>query len=301
MPDLELPQSPERWLGRVPGKHMSDLDEIVSAVTSSKKYREVCTDTVRRIAGHELERNEGVKAAVKATKRRLHQVYGAFGREFDYEGAYRHLEAAYRTGSDQEIQAACRQVLGLHSSTRERLSILDQFYAAVFAVTGQPASILDLGCGLNPLTWPWMDLPATTRYMAVDIDARRVAFLNRYLALAGLEPLARCQDILARPPGDKVDVVFLLKMSPSLERQKARATLDLIQELQAPYVVTSYAIKSLGGREKGMLAHYQKQFTTWAEQRQWPVETLAFETELVFVVKQERVDNIDGFHAPRDP
>jgi 16S rRNA (guanine(1405)-N(7))-methyltransferase len=279
---------------------MSDLDEIVSAVTSSKKYREVCTDTVRRIAGHELERHGGLKAAVKATKRRLHQVYGAFGREFDYEGAYRRLEAAYGTGSDQEIHAVCRQVLRLHSSTRERLAILDRFYAAVFAVTGQPTSILDLGCGLNPLTWPWMDLPATTRYVAIDINASQTAFLNRYLALAGLEPLARCHDILARPPGDKVDVVFLLKMSPSLERQRAGATLDLIQELRAPYIVTSYAIKSLGGREKGMVTHYQQQFSTWAEERQWPVETLAFETELVFVVKQKRVDNMDGSDASRD-
>ena len=56
--------------------------------------------------------------------------------------------------SEPELKSACRDILTLHSSTRERLPILDRFYRAVFEITGQPASILDLGCGLNPLACP---------------------------------------------------------------------------------------------------------------------------------------------------
>jgi 16S rRNA (guanine(1405)-N(7))-methyltransferase len=266
---------------------MSDLEAIVSAVTSSKKYRAVCADTVRAIAEREMQHHGDLKSAIKATKRRLHQVYGAFGGASDYEAAYEALAAAYAGGAEAEIRAACRQVLERHSSTRERLPILDRFYPAIWQVTGQPASVLDLGCGLHPLALPWMDLAPETRYIALDVDAERTEFLNRYLALAGLEPLARCQDVVVEPPRDRADVALLLKMSPTLERLATGATLDLIGQLNCPWVVVSFAIKSLGGREKGMLAHYHSQFMAWVEGHDWAVERLDFESELVFVVKRK--------------
>jgi 16S rRNA (guanine(1405)-N(7))-methyltransferase len=267
-------------------KTLSKVEEIVSTVSRSKKYRTVCADTIRRIAERELTQRDSLKAATKATKRRLHQAYGAFQHDFDHAAAYQRLAAAYKTGSDTEIRAACRHVLGLHSSTQERLAILDQFYPAIMRASNQPTSILDLGCGLNPLAIPWMELPSSASYVALDIDADRIGFLNRYLVLAGLEPLARCQDLLARPPQDAVDLALLLKMSPTLERQQEGATLRLLDHLKTPVVVVSFAVKSLGGREKGMVAHYQRQFTTWIEGRTWSVERLVFDSELAFVVKK---------------
>ncbi len=265
----------------------SELDAIVSGVASSKKYRAICPDTIRRVAQQELRAvpRGPLKAATKAAKRKLHQVYGAFEQAIDYDAAYQKVQTAYQVGSEAEIKAACRQILGLHSSTRERLPILDRFYPGILEVTGTPASVLDLGCGLNPAALPWMNLSPHARYIALDIDTERIGFINRYLALAGLEPLARCQDLLVHPPEDVVDLALLLKMSPSLERQEPGATLRLIAHLQARFVVVSFAIKSLGGREKGMVEQYRQQFQKWASSQQWRVIPLTFETELAFVVQ----------------
>jgi 16S rRNA (guanine(1405)-N(7))-methyltransferase len=267
---------------------MSDLDVIVTAVSSSKKYRSLCADTVRRVAARELAAapRSNTKAAVKATKRRLHQVYGAFEYEMDEDVVWRQLQAAYQGGEEDEIRSACSQIMGLHSSTRERLPLLDRFYPAIWAAAGRPATILDLGCGLNPLALPWMDLPAGARYVALDIDAVRIDFLNRFLALAGHPPLARCQDLLVEPPQDAADLALLLKMSPSLERQEPGATLRLLQQLRTPRAAVSFAVKSLGGREKGMLAHYRQQFLHLIEGQHWPVHEILFDTELVFIVRR---------------
>ena len=263
-----------------------DLQAVLAAVSASRKYRDVCADTVRRIAARELARRAGVKEAVKATKRRLHQVYAAFEQDWDSEAAYKDLAAAWARGED-ERRAACRAVLARHSSTRERLPILERFYAALWRAAGRPPSrVLDLGCGLNPLAWPWMDLAPSTEYVALDIDCRRVGFVNRFLALAGLAPLARCQDVLARPPADRADVALLLKMSPSLERQEEGATLRLVQELQAPCVVVSFAVTSLTGRRKGMEEQYGGQFVSLARGQRWQVTELRFEGELAFVVQR---------------
>jgi 16S rRNA (guanine(1405)-N(7))-methyltransferase len=265
---------------------MPELEKVVAAVATSKKYRSICTDTIRRIAERELASHGDAKAAAKATKRKLHQVYGAFELDFDHEAAYQRLQHAYNLDSDDEIESACREILALHSSSRERLLILDRFYSAIFEITGQPTTVLDLGCGLSPLALPWMGPIA--RYIALDIDMERVRFLNRFLSLAGFEPLARCQDVLARPPDDAADVSLLLKMSPTLERQEPGATHRLVERLGSSFVVVSYAVKSLSGRDKGMLQQYQRQFLELAGDRRWSVEELVFETELVLVVRPHR-------------
>jgi 16S rRNA (guanine(1405)-N(7))-methyltransferase len=262
-----------------------DLQAVLAAVTVSRKYRGVCPDTVRRIAARELAARGSVRGAVKATKRRLHQVYGAFEHDLDAGAAYDRLAAAWGRG-EEERRAACRAILALHSSTRERLPILDRFYLALWDVAGRPATVLDLGCGLNPLSWPWMGLPPGTEYVPLDIDCGRIEFLNRFLALAGLAPRARCQDLLAQPPGGPADVALLLKMSPSLERQEEGATLRLLAAVEAPCVVVSFAVASLTGRHKGMEEHYAGLFGALARDQIWRVTELRFETELVFVVQR---------------
>jgi 16S rRNA (guanine(1405)-N(7))-methyltransferase len=264
------------------------LDRVVSSVAASKKYRRVSADTIRRIAECELSNHGDIKETIKATKRRLHQVYGAFEQGTDYDALYHRLEMAYQSGAAEDIEGVCRAALSVHSSSRERVPILVVFYTSIFEFTGRPESLLDIGCGLNPLALPWMNLPSDVQYVALDIDEERARFLNRYLSLVGLMPLARCQDVLVQAPEDEVDVALLLKMSPSLERQSAGATLRVLDRLMAPFVVVSYAIKSLGGREKGMIDQYQRQFSEMAEGRWWEVEKLVFDSELVFIVNRGR-------------
>jgi 16S rRNA (guanine(1405)-N(7))-methyltransferase len=263
-----------------------ELEAVVASVTSSRKYRSVCPDTIRRIAASELAHRSSVKDATKATKRRLHQVYAAFEEDLDYDAAYQQLAAAYRSGSDAEIRSTCRRILALHSSTRERLPILDTFYHTIFEAARWPRAILDLGCGLNPLALPWMDLAVSARYVALDIDSQRISFLNRYLPLAGLESLARCQDVLVQPPDDEADLALFLKMSSTLERQEAGSTLRLLEKLNTPFVAVSFAVKSLGGREKGMLNHYARQFLELAQGQDWQIQKLVFEKELAFVIEK---------------
>lgn len=263
-----------------------ELATIVEAVLAAGKYRPVCPDTVRRIAADELIRRGNVRAAIKATKGRLHQVYAAFGRGLDYGQAYQKLEAAYGSGSPQAVQATCRELLQSHTSTGERLSILDTFYGGIWAVTGAPRALLDLGCGLNPLTLPWMGLPPAGRYLAYDIDAERIAFLDRYFALTETSSRAVWQDVLCHPPQDEADVALLLKTSASLERQERGSTLRLMQASQSRFVVVSFSVKSLAGRQKGMLGHYEREFGASLVGQPWQVTRLTFETELVFVVEK---------------
>jgi 16S rRNA (guanine(1405)-N(7))-methyltransferase len=272
-----------------PTDETSQVERIVADVRASRKYRNVCPDTIRCIAAEEWTKRDAtrraVKLATKATKSRLHQAYGAYEAHVDYDRAYRALQDAYAEGTAEATQMTCHRLLALHTSSRERRSILHRFYAEIFCHTGGvPRALLDLACGLNPLSLPWMGLDGEATYHAYDIDLERIAFLQRYFDLAGLRGEAHFQDVIGDLPAERADVALLLKSATCLERQRRGSVLALLDGLDVRYVVVTFPLKSLGRREKGMLAHYTRTFAEMTSSRPWTVTRLDFHSELVYVV-----------------
>jgi 16S rRNA (guanine(1405)-N(7))-methyltransferase len=271
------------------------VEQIVSGVRQGKKYRAVCEDTVRRIAAAEWAKvgsaerggKRALKQAIKAVRSRLHQVYAAYESPVDYERAVRDLDAAYaqpKSGAGDAVRLVSRRLLALHASTRERLPILERIYGELWAHTGVPHVLLDLACGLNPLSSPWMGLDEGAVYHGYDIDAARVAFLQRVLPLSGLETRMHLQDVLCEAPAEAGDVALLFKSSACLERQQAGATLALLDALRVAYVVVTFPVQSLGQREKGMSVHYERTFRAQVADRSWSLIRLDFGAELAFIV-----------------
>ncbi|MCL6451796.1 MAG: hypothetical protein K6T75_10935 [Acetobacteraceae bacterium] len=162
------------------------------------------------------------------------------------------ISAAAGTG---DLERACAQVLRLHAATSERLPFYGEFYRRIFAVTGAPASILDVASGLNPFSLPWMKLKALTAYIACDIDRAQVACVNGFLPLMGLPPPAKLQDVICKPPRDAVQVALVLKALPVLEQQERGCSERLLLGLNAGFLVVSFPLYSLGSRSKGMVRH----------------------------------------------
>jgi 16S rRNA (guanine(1405)-N(7))-methyltransferase len=267
-------------------KKMDGLQILIDNVQSSQKYATICVDTIRRIGEKELRKDTDVKTAIKATKRKLHQIFGCYAhrRKIYYDEIYEDLKAAYETQLETEIKEACRRVLMLHTSTKERITILEKFYEFIFNVTGKPKIVIDVACGLNPLTLPWMDLEETAQYFAYDIDENTIDFINKYLKLTGLKSTALAQDVIVQPPMIEADVALLLKTIPCLEQQEKGCSVRLMEALQAKHIVVSFPVKSVGGKSKGMAENYERMFYNLIRGRDCQVTKLPFETELVFVI-----------------
>jgi hypothetical protein len=129
-----------------------------------------------------------------------------------------------------------------------------------------------------------MGLGPGAAYYAYDIDGERVAFLNRFFALAHVEGHARCQDLICDPPRQKGDVALLLKTATCLERQREGSTLALLDQLDVGQIVVTFPVVSLGQREKGMAAQYEETFLDMLADRPWALTQLDMAAELVFVV-----------------
>jgi 16S rRNA (guanine(1405)-N(7))-methyltransferase len=263
---------------------MATIDELVAAVHKSSKYRQVCEDVVRGVGERELAKGRRLKEAIKATKKKLHQVGGAYLEGgVDYRAWLDGLRVA--VGNDEEFCWACAQTMRHHASTKERFSILDQFYATVLADLPPIHSVLDIACGLNPLAIPWMGLADGAKYYAYDIYEDMIAFLRAFMALTPVDGQAVACDVLRSRSWPKVDLALVLKSIPCLEQIDKAAGAKLLDAIDADYLLVSFPVHSLGGRDKGMPANYEARFHELAEGKDWTIERFAFATELAFLAK----------------
>lgn len=265
------------------GSENTLLEQLVESVLASRKYRHVNRDFVQDVGMRELVKGRSLKEAIKTTKNKLHQVSGAYlSREMPYGRWLDELrEAAH---SPAELHRTCRAIMRHHSSTRERLPILEQFYAATLNDLSPVNSVIDVACGLNPLAIPWMPLAEDASYYACDIYHDMIDFLNAFMELLPLQGRAESRDVIHDPPTNKANVAFILKSIPCIEQVDPSATLNLIERINANHLLISFPVRSLGGREKGMLASYQARFDKMAQDKSWMVKRFEFASELVFCV-----------------
>ena len=256
-------------------------EQVVADLKASRKNRELCDDTLSRIADWAADRHPTRKAATKAAKRKLHQIYGAYVGQLDPA----RIEALISSARPDSLVATCQEIMASHASTAERLPLLDGLYPAIFDITGVPETILDLACGLHPFALPWMGLPSNARYVASDIDQRLIRAINALTLCVDIDLVAECRDVLVDPPTDAVDLVFLLKSAPCLEQQRPNAVVDILRRMPARHGVVSFPNQSLGGRDKGMRQHYAAAMEAIAEQLCSGTTKLEFPSETFHIIK----------------
>ncbi len=263
---------------------MSQIDDLVTAVTQSPKYAHISPILVRQVGERELAVRRSFKEAVKTTKNKLHQVGGAyFEAKLDYPAMLDQLRQA--AGDPDALPTVCRELMRRHASTRERLPILDEFYATTLRNLNNIHIIKDLACGLNPLSLPWLPFDRVPEYHAYDIYADMMAFVTEFLAIAGVNGRAQTRDIISQPPTEPADLIFIFKTLPVLEQIQKGAAARLLDALNARYLLITFPAQSLGGRHKGMLQNYEEQFMGWVNGRGWQVQRFEFATELAFLVQ----------------
>lgn len=280
---------------KTPDDHETLITAVTSAIKNSRKYSDTNEATIRQLAEEAAHQHKKPKAAIKAVRARLHSIMAPYLGDPDYTAVAQQLTEAFANHDDKHITQLCRQSLEAHLSTRERLPIMADFYRQIFAVTGQPQSILDIACALNPLALRWMFPDFNKQYSgssnqlkfyAYDIHEPRIEFINHYFQLEGLEPLARVQDVARHFPQEQADVALFLKEMPRFTRNYGDLGRPLLQALNVRWLVISYpSISTHGGRN--LTDRYRAFMHQLINGLNWPVTELLFEGELIFVIQKK--------------
>ena len=260
--------------------------EVIDNLKRTVKYRHLCEDTLCRIAHWAAVRHPSARMALKAAKRKLHQVYGAYIDRIDFSRIEAVADGPPCPPTSVRIQRACVEILRGHASTAERLPIIDEFYPHLFREIGQPGSLLDIACGLNPFALPWMGLSPRTRYVACDIDGRLVSLIRSFLTRVGQTQDVACRDVLVSSADQTADVAFLFKTVPCLEQQEKGAGVALLRRVRADVVVVSFPTHSLGGREKGMAQQYEGTMARIVDELKLPVRKMTYPGEIFYILEK---------------
>ena len=265
---------------------MPDLDALTAELLRAPKYRQLDLppETARALLEQELPRHRTTRAAIKAAREKLHQIVAPYLGDPDYPGAITALQAAFAAGP-QQVRNTCAALMQAHASTHERLPLLDSLYPRLFALTGQPQTILDLACALHPLSFPWMGLPNSTRYHAYDLHGPRCQLLAHYFALQGLPPLVEQADILVHPPQIEADVAFFFKEAHRFEQRQHGCNRPFWQALHVRWLLVSLPITDLTGHHS-LLERQRRLVYDTLDGLPWPVEEVLIGSEMVFCIRK---------------
>jgi 16S rRNA (guanine(1405)-N(7))-methyltransferase len=263
----------------------NDLDFLVRQIHNTRKYRnvEITSATIVDLLKKELPVHNNHRDALKVVRRKLHNIVATYLGDADVPLSKQRLTEAFQSGDQAQVKVVCSDILASHASTRERISILEDFYSRIFTLTGQPGTILDLACGLNPFTFPWMHLPDTVQYHAYDLNCGRIDLINHYFLLQGLAPNAQADDILVTPPKIQADIAFFFKEAHRFEQRQHGCNLPFWKALHVRYLLVSLPTNSLSGQHPLIEGHRRLVYNLLKNQS-WDVQEILFANEIVFCI-----------------
>lgn len=271
-----------------PGGHDERASDAVAgiaeSVLKSSTRKHLAGSLAERLARQELSKGRSPREAVKQVKGRLHQLVLSF--EPGPRAIADLSSKLAAAGHDRAlIKEAALSGLELHSSTRERLPYMEEFFGFIFGGRGF-SSVLDLACGLNPLAFPWMGLPEDAVYDAADVSDLCGSAIRSFFDGWGIDGSFIRADLAEGLPGGGHDVALMMKALPTLERIEKGLGFGCVRDADAGHVAVSFPTASLGGRRKGMETFYGEGFEEYARASGWSYEKMAFSSELVFLVRK---------------
>ena len=259
----------------------NEAADLAMQIMASGKYEFIAEDTVIRLCQEYLPRYKSKKDVIKAVKKQLHIIHGAFFPDRCHEQAMGLIEDS--TISNEHVSL---QLMQLHPSTRERLPVLQAFYQFLAPYLQYAKTVLDIGCGFHPCAFPFMGLPDDVTYIAGDIDHDTVKVAHAFFQRLHVTHDVSIMDAAGKQPEVQVDTAFLFKLLPVLEQQKKGLSYLTIHQLRAKTIVITFPIKSLSGREKDMEQFYSSQFEKNLPECICILQKSVIGTELVYVISK---------------
>lgn len=250
------------------------LDEI----KDKKEFRGLSNAFVSRVFDacsdkYDITDRKQKRLLIKNVRAQLRALYSAF-RLPNYQRKEKYLSAM----KHWDDKTTAQKILSLHLSTKERLL----FYETLYEKLHQKIpfkTVLDMGCGLNIFSLPWM---GDIAYYGIDVNKDDVDFCNLYLQKFGLTGGVRWGDILSVESFVHTDVCFMFKMLEALESLERGSTAQLLKKVTSSYIVASFATRSLGGG-KVISARRLKWFDTLVPD----AEKFTLGNEVYYVIKNK--------------
>ncbi len=271
----------KRELRDVPSEFVKE--EIIKYLKHNRKVLNVLT-THRKV-----KQSSEYKKIIKHARAVLRRVCGVFQAESAGERSACLKELERHKHIKNKSLSIHNKILETHASTKERLQSYPAVYKKIFAITGKPKRIIDLGCGLNPVSYPYMRLKGV-HYFAADLNAGGVRFAGKYFKIMGINGEARVMDIAKAEPLKSIppaDICFIFKTLEAIELTKShRISEEVIKAVPAKWVAASFSTRTITGRR---MNHQRRGWLEMMLKRLgYSFTKIVEENEVFYVFEKER-------------
>lgn len=212
------------------------MEEIISKIKEKKELAGISDEIVREILEKKIKRykwdlltlkKSEIKTIVKEVRAELRLLTGRF--QISPE---KHLEVA--KGNKLE------DLLRLHTSTKERLNFYPKLKEEISNL--KIKSILDLGCGLNPLA---LASPGV-KYYASDINQSDLNIIQEFFNKNNIQGETFVYDLRNQNKDlPKADLCILFKVLDIIETKGHKLAERILRKLECKYILISFPTKIL--------------------------------------------------------
>lgn len=170
-------------------------------------------------------------------------------------------------------------ILSRHSSTKERLEDYPFLKDKINSLN--VSSILDLGCGINPLALA----SKSVKYYALDINESDLEIVKEYFTLHKISGEVLTYDLRKIDNSlPKADLGLIFKVFDVIEKKGHKLAEKVIQVLDCKFILVSFSTKTLSGRP---MNHPQR---GWIEQLlkrlNYNYESFKTKNEIFYLIKK---------------
>lgn len=269
-------------------------ESLINEIKSSKKYKHLSLEIIETKVKEYLKKNPNYqdykeKYVLKEIKAALHQVYGSF----QVKSRKKRIKFLEELKANPENLNIIEKILTTNRSTRERLDYYEELFEKLFSLTNRPRSIVDLGCGINPISCAYyINKGEKITYHAYDIDEEDINFLNEFFKIVEKEVngkaevlnLGNIENIKSLP---SADIYFLFKLVDVLEKKGHKYSEEIIKilEKKARFIVISFPTISVSGKpmkfaERGWIERM-------LDRLNFRYEKISLENEIFYVINKK--------------
>ena len=255
------------------------IDEIINNILESKKYKYVSRDLITRLVTTMSQRYKKKKDIINAVKRELHISYESFLIDDNLVNARKVIT------NSNDINDVVNNVILKHKSTKERLSSVNALYNYIKNNTNNYKNIIDIGCGLNPITLPLWNNNFDT-YKGYDVSSDLIDTINMFFKkfYNNESYNATVKDIVN--VHEECDVLLAFKILPILDSFKKGSSKDVLSNISFKRAIISFPLKSLSGKNKNMKTYYETNFESQIKDLYKIIDKAEFDNELFYIIEK---------------
>lgn len=273
--------------------------ELVERLLTTKNYREIDPTFIEQIVKRAMKPNRSEKEILSQAKTKIQNATNRFRvGGVNYRGLISELgDDPLHEMEKIDRQLFCADWLRQHEASKDRIPFIRRYYEEIFAALPPIRSVIDLGCGLNPVALSFMHLPKDVAYSAFDLPMDLIDFLNEFFHFIGINGHAFQSNLHNGMPDVDGDLTFIQKTIPVLEKTRKGSGRALFDAIRTPYAVVSFVAskepkkehpkKDKSGKIREPKIRYDLVYDAIIAASDWQSTKLTYPNEVVYVLKRD--------------